>query len=109
MATSTRTTKIDDLFARVERLAYDLWWTWQPGGAEFWEAFEPTLWRRCRHNPVRMLRSLGPEGAARRLGDRLGALADLEARRDRYRDRAETWHDQAGRPCQRPIAYFERG
>jgi glycogen phosphorylase len=37
------------------RLAYNYWWSWQPGGAELFRAIDPDRWESCNQNPVRLL------------------------------------------------------
>ncbi len=37
------------------RLAYNYWWSWQPGGDDVFRAVDPELWDACRQNPVRLL------------------------------------------------------
>ena len=36
-------------------LAYNLLWSWTPGGAELFAAIDQDRWDRCGHNPVRLL------------------------------------------------------
>lgn len=100
------TRPMQTLIERLEALAHDLWWTWQPEGPAFWEALEPGLWRRTGHNPVAMLRLLGPDGAALRMNGREGSLHALERARAAYLASTETWHARAGSPLRGPVAYF---
>jgi len=86
---------------RLEVLAYDLWWTWQPGGAELWAGLDPALWAEVRHNPVDLLARLKAEPAPD-----LEALDALWSARAAYLSAEDTWHDEAGRPCRAPVAYF---
>src|SRR5215469_16899000 len=37
------------------RLAYNYWWSWQPGGEDLFRSVDPQLWNACGHNPVRLL------------------------------------------------------
>jgi len=36
-------------------LAYNYWWSWQPGGPELFRAIDPERWESCNQNPVRLL------------------------------------------------------
>src|SRR5258708_39859698 len=36
-------------------LAYNYWWSWQPGGPELFRAIDPERWEACNQNPVRLL------------------------------------------------------
>jgi starch phosphorylase len=40
----------------LTRLAFNYWWSWQPGGDELWRAIDGEAWEACDHNPVRLLR-----------------------------------------------------
>ncbi len=62
--------------ARLQELAHNLWWSWQPAARELFEAIDPTLWRLTHHNPVKLLQELKP--------DRLVALAEDPAFLRRY-------------------------
>jgi starch phosphorylase len=41
--------------AGLQRIAYNLWWTWEPQAIELFKRMDPELWRETRHNPVQML------------------------------------------------------
>ena len=47
--------------SRLNELAYDLWWSWNPEGREVFRRLDYTLWRQTAHNPVLMLRQVSPE------------------------------------------------
>jgi starch phosphorylase len=40
----------------IARLAFDYWWSWQPGGAALWRALDAERWGTSGQNPVRLLR-----------------------------------------------------
>jgi starch phosphorylase len=40
---------------RLDELAVDLWWSWQPDARTVFRRLDYTLWRATAHNPVRML------------------------------------------------------
>jgi starch phosphorylase len=40
---------------RLDELAIDLWWSWQPDARAVFRRLDYTLWRATAHNPVRML------------------------------------------------------
>src|SRR5574341_969090 len=40
---------------RLEELACDLWWSWNPEARELFRRLDYTLWRQTHHNPVGML------------------------------------------------------
>ncbi len=92
---------MSDVLNRLEALARDLWWSWQPGGAEFWGALDPESWTEVKHNPVELLARFQGKPAPD-----MEALEALEARRAAYLSATDTWHDEAGRPARAPVAYF---
>ena len=47
--------------ARLQELANNLWWSWQPDGRRLFETIDPTLWRLTHHNPVKLLHDLKPD------------------------------------------------
>ena len=53
--------------SRLTDLAYNLWCSWHPQARELFGAIDQTLWSITAHNPVKLLREVGPE--------RLNALA----------------------------------
>jgi starch phosphorylase len=46
---------LPDRLARLNELAIDLWWSWNPDAREVFRRLDYTLWRATAHNPVRML------------------------------------------------------
>jgi starch phosphorylase len=43
---------------KLADLAYNLWWSWQPGGDRLFRRLDPELWERMGHNPVQFLREV---------------------------------------------------
>jgi len=39
-------------------VAYNLWWSWQPGGSEPFRALDAERWEGSGHNPVKLLRDV---------------------------------------------------
>ncbi len=93
------------LLDRVEVMARDLWWSWQPDGARFWEALDPESWRVVGHRPVALINTLGAEVLQQRIKAHLELFTALETRRATYLASDRTWHDLAGAPLER-VAYF---
>ena len=40
---------------RLEELAYNLCWSWNPSARGLFQSIERTLWRSTNHNPVKLL------------------------------------------------------
>jgi starch phosphorylase len=50
-----------DRISRLNELARDLSWSWNPRAREVFRSLDYTLWRETAHNPVQMLRTVSPE------------------------------------------------
>ncbi len=46
---------------KLEELAYNLWWTWNPEVLELFSDIDRELWLQCQMNPVRFLNEVSPE------------------------------------------------
>jgi glucan phosphorylase len=47
--------------SRLNELASDLWWSWNPGAREVFRDLDFSLWRFTEHNPVLLLHLIEPE------------------------------------------------
>ncbi len=98
-----------DLFARLETLAHNLWWTWNSDARRLFAALDPARWEASNHNPLRVLAELTP---ARRVAleaqaDFLKLLANVEQQLRSYL-KARTWYDAQWRRKHKRVrvAYF---
>ena len=44
---------------RIERLndlAYNLWWAWNPDAVDLFKQIDPVIWNSVTHNPIEMLK-----------------------------------------------------
>ncbi len=89
----------------LNKLAYDLLWTWQPRIQALFRALDPGLWKSTRENPVLLLNQLGEEGVQRAFEreDVKRAFDDARAAYREYYDRHPRFFD-AKAPM--AIAYF---
>ena len=39
----------------LQRISYNLWWSWEPDGTNLFRHLDADLWKSTRHNPVEML------------------------------------------------------
>ena len=46
---------LSDELAPLQRIAYNLWWSWDPDAIALFKRLDPDLWSSTRHNPVEML------------------------------------------------------
>lgn len=102
-------TSASSLRARLEDLARNLWWCWQPDIADLFRRLDPDLWRRVNHNPVAFLKAVEDH--------RLTEVARVQAlesrilatsrRLETYLESRDTWGAvHAGALKTRPVAYF---
>jgi starch phosphorylase len=95
--------------ARLEELAYNLWWTWQPDAARLFSRMDNNLWERLGHNPIRFLREVGRTRLSEASKDK--EYRDLYDRIfvsfDAYMNSTQTWTSHIHPELNgRPIAYF---
>jgi starch phosphorylase len=100
---------LPDRIHRLDELARDLWWSWNPDARNVFRRLDYPLWRLTAHNPVRMLKLVAPETLQRAAADpEWLALYDRAiAPLDATRTARGTWCE---RECPdligRTIAYF---
>ena len=99
---------LPDRLRRLQDLAADLWWTWNPRAREVFRRLDYTLWRQTAHNPVLMLRQVSPEMLSLAAADER-FLAVYDAAIDaleRARSARDTWWHRRFPESGGPIAYF---
>ena len=47
--------------SRLEEIAYNLWWSWNPEARALFGALDHALWRQTQHNPIKILHDISPE------------------------------------------------
>ncbi len=53
--TFTVVPSLSDELAPLQRIAYNLWWSWDPDAIALFKRLDQDLWESTRHNPVEML------------------------------------------------------
>lgn len=105
----TRRERTGQLAARLDALARDLHWTWNPPAQRALAAIDPPLWEATRHNPIAVLQQAAPQrlAALEHDADFQALLAAAEQQRAAYR-RARPWFARAYRGSDRRmlVAYF---
>ena len=100
---------LHDALERVDALARNLWWSWNPDAQRLFAALDPVLWEATNHNPTRTLAELPDERRAALQQDAgfLALLRDCERQLSRYLT-ARTWFQRTATPAQRRVrvAYF---
>lgn len=98
---------LPDRIGRLNELAYDLWWSWNPRAREVFRELDYPLWRFTSHNPVLLLHLVEPDRLTFAATDadflRLydGAIADLDA----VRVGRGSWWEQHG-TLRGPLAWI---
>lgn len=89
---------IPTALARLEELAYKLWWSWNQDAIELFARADRDLWAFSGNNPVRLLAGL-PQSRLAELADDEGYrshLARVVARLDEYMGGSGTWFSRQG-------------
>lgn len=96
--------------ARLEELAYNLWWSWEPDAQALYAQLDPVLWESTNHNPVRLLHHVSQERMNAAAADPvyLEAYRRCLAEFDRYMAAdANTWYRRHHEDkTDQTIAYF---
>jgi starch phosphorylase len=100
---------IRSLAARLDELAQNLWWTWQPDVVAIFRDLDPVLWRQVNHNPVAFVAAFPPEQLARRAQETVldSRINFAFHRLEQYLQARDTWGNRVcGVLRARPVAYF---
>ena len=101
--------QVDATVAALNRLARNLWWTWNQDAQDVFEELSPRAWRYLYHNAVAVLRELSDEELRVRLLDEEfnGRVQAVLRQFDAYLNAADTWAAaHASHLAKRPVAYF---
>ncbi|HEY2981653.1 MAG TPA: alpha-glucan family phosphorylase [Anaerolineales bacterium] len=94
---------------RLNELAYNLWWTWQPDAQRLFNRIDNDLWERLSHNPIRLLRDTERALLNEVAQDKtyLDLYDRVFKKFDEYLANADTWSNRTHPELiNRPIAYF---
>ena len=108
-AAASRAPSQGDLFARLARLARNLYWTWDSPTQRLFAGLEPALWQSSGRNPILTLNRLSRE-RREQIAQEPGFLAltaECEARLQAYLT-TPTWFERTATPAQQRlmVAYF---
>jgi glycogen phosphorylase len=96
-----------DLLRRIDKLARNLWWSWNPRAQAIFEEFSPLTWEMMSHNPIAVRSQFSDGELIARLGDKefrarvISVLEEFEA----YMG-SEEKGSAKGKKKQNPVAYF---
>lgn len=98
-----------DLTHRLNKLAHNLWWSWDPDATALFARIDPALFAAANQNPIRALNIVPPHQitALESDGDFLNRLELVENKFSRYLS-SPTWYARFARnsPGKLKIAYF---
>ena len=96
-------------FKRLNDIAYNLWWTWNPEAIDLYREIDLDLWEKVGKNPVRFLQEVSQKKLQAKLDDAafMERVHDVVEAFDSYMSGKDTWFSGAhpGKTGKR-IAYF---
>src|SRR6266576_728904 len=101
--------ELTDLIVGLNRLARNLWWTWNQESQEIFQELSPRGWQNLYHNAVAILHEVSDYELRVRLQERSFAerVEDVLKAFDAYMNDTKTWgHRHSPALRKNPIAYF---
>lgn len=97
------------LYDQLKEISGNLWWSWQPDVGDIFRDLDIDIWRETNHNPMALLKRLGPDEIAQR-----ASRAAIESRviyayhrLQEYMSCPQGWGpSHAGPLLVRPVGYF---
>ncbi len=92
----TANAELPERIGRLNELAYNLWWAWNPDAINIYKRLNLTLWDQVSHNPIEMLQTLSPAALKQAVEneDYLKEYDRIMASFDAYMTRKDTWFNQ---------------
>ncbi len=110
MATKPLTSEeLTELTTALNKLARNLWWTWDQEAQEVFAELSPRCWQNLYHNAVAVLREVSEYELRVRLQDAgfAGRVRDVLRDFEAYLNEKNTWCRQnAPKLLEKPVAYF---
>src|ERR1051325_355358 len=101
--------ELTKLTTGLNRLARNLWWTWDQEAQELFQELSPRSWQNLHHNAVAVLHEVSDYELQVRLQDPDFAqrVRDVLRAFEAYINDKVTWgHEHAAALRERPVAYF---
>src|SRR5688572_7161247 len=101
--------EIEQMIAGLNRLARNLWWTWNQEAQELFQELSPRSWQNLYHNAVAVLKEVSEYELKIRLQDPVFAkrVRDVLKIFNEYMEKPDTWGaTKAPALLQNPVAYF---
>ena len=107
--TPLSSSELTELIHGLNRLAHNLWWTWNQEAQEIFQKLSPRAWQNLYHNAVAVLHEVSDMELRTRLQDP-GFAQEVRMVLDQfeaYLQAPDTWAaEQASQLQEKPIAYF---
>ena len=101
--------ELTDLIHGLNRLARNLWWTWNQEAQEIFQKLSARAWQNLYHNAVAVLHEVSDYELRTRLQDPAFAadVRDVLKRFNAYIEEGDTWAAQNAQKLEgKPVAYF---
>lgn len=100
--------KVPERISRLQELAYNLWFSWNPQSTLLFSKINADLWEHVYHNPVKFLIYVQQQDLDRAAGDEqyLQAYDQVFTDYDRYMNEEKWFQKQYPHHNGQPIAYF---
>lgn len=96
-------------FKRLNDIAYNLWWTWNPEAIDLYREIDLDMWEKVGKNPVRFLQEVSQKKLQIKLNDSsfMERVQNVVASFDSYMSEKNTWFsvNHAG-DTNKKVAYF---
>ncbi|MDF2987606.1 MAG: alpha-glucan phosphorylase [Eubacterium sp.] len=84
---------LPDKFKRLNDIAYNLWWSWNPDAIDLYRDIDLELWEKLGKNPVRFLQEVSQKKLHTKLNDHeyMSRLDNVVSSYDSYMSEKNTW------------------
>lgn len=100
---------LPDKFKRLNDIAYNLWWSWNPEAIDLYREIDLELWEKVGKNPVRFLQEVSQKKLQVKLEDQayMNRLDTVVEDFDKYMNQRDTWYSRTySQHTGKSIAYF---
>lgn len=100
---------LPEKFKRLNDIAYNLWWSWNPDAIDLYREIDLELWEKVGKNPVRFLQEVSQKKLQIKLEDPgyMQRLDNVVESFDNYMQNKDTWFSQNhAEYINKRIAYF---
>ena len=102
--------RLPEALEPLRKIAFNLWWTWQPAARRLFRHLDEALWHRVNHSPLRMLQ-LCRQARLKEMAEDEDFVREVNALHlgmTAYMERKDTWGKlrQEFSSLSGPVAYF---